>query len=146
MAQRTVLIVDDDSDDRTLFINAVREIDELIYCYFASDGQAALNLLSELKPEKPDLIFLDLYMPVLDGRATLIAIKNDSATSSIPVIIYSISKSSDESAELKQLGAVHFISKPSNPEEIYFVVSAVLEEQFLLLRSRPGNDQSPGLN
>ena len=63
-------------------------------------------------------------------------IKEDQALKSIPVIIYTTSREVPESIELKEMGAVHFISKPSDPDEIYYVVSFVLEEQLNSLRSK----------
>ena len=126
----SVLIVDDDADDRQLFEDAVKEIDERIECIAAKDGQQALELLKNSHGHLPDLIFLDLRMPRFSGRRCLLEIKKDKLLSHIPVIIYTTSQEVEESQELKDMGAVHFMSKPDNPEEIYFLLSFVLEEQW----------------
>jgi DNA-binding response OmpR family regulator len=124
-----LMIIDDDADDRKFFIEAVKEIDENIECLWAKDGfQALENLRNESLP-LPDYIFLDLRMPRINGKKCLLEIKADARLQHIPVIIYTTSRELEESQELKDLGAVHFISKPTNPEEIYYVVSCVLEEQ-----------------
>ena len=130
MANRiSVLIVDDDADDRKLFIEAVKEVDRHIECITANDGQQALEVLREPAGQLPDFIFLDLRMPRYNGKRCLQEIKKDERLKHIPVIIYSTSREVEESQELKAMGAVYFISKPSNPDEIYYLVSFVLEEQ-----------------
>jgi CheY-like chemotaxis protein len=125
----SVLIVDDDADDRKLFIEAVKEVDRHIECITAGDGQQALEILHKPGSKLPHFIFLDLRMPRYNGKKCLQEIKKDERLKHIPVIIYSTSREVEESQELKAMGAVHFISKPSNPDEIYYLVSFVLEEQ-----------------
>lgn len=124
----SVLIVDDDRDDCQLFVDSIREFDAAIKCMVASDGQVALDMLNSSAGPLPSLIFLDLRMPRLGGKKCLIELKKNGATKDIPVIIYTTSRSLLESAELKRLGAVNFISKPTNTEEIYYLLSVVLEE------------------
>jgi CheY-like chemotaxis protein len=124
-----ILIVDDDADDRQLFVDAIRQVDENITCTTADDGKQALDLLKSNDTYLPDLIFLDLRMPRFSGKKCLLELKNDVVLKPIPVVIYTTSREVEESRELRELGAVHFVSKPSDPEEIYYVVSMVLEEQ-----------------
>ena len=124
-----ILIVDDYADDRELFIDAIKEVDSEIECTTAVDGKQALEQLKNSYDSLPDFIFLDLRMPRLSGKKCLLQIKNDERLKSIPVIIYTTSRDVEEAKELQELGAVHFISKPGDPEEIYYVVSFVLEEQ-----------------
>jgi CheY-like chemotaxis protein len=130
------LIVDDDADDRKLFIDAIKEVDADIKCTTSTDGKQALELLKSNYDSLPDFIFLDLRMPRLSGKKCLLQIKGDERLKSIPVIVYTTSKDVEESKELQELGAVHFISKPSDPDEIYYVVSFVLEEQLYLRKGR----------
>lgn len=124
-----LLIVDDDADDRKLFIEAVKEIDEAIECISAKDGKHALELLSTLYP-LPDFIFLDLRMPRYNGKKFLHEVKKDERLKKIPIIIYTTSREVTESQELKEMGAVHFISKPNNADEIYYLISFVLDQQW----------------
>lgn len=130
-----ILLIDDDADDRRLFIDAIREVNEDIKCTTANDGKDALDLLKSVDNALPDFIFLDLRMPRISGKKCLVEIKKDERLKSIPVIIYTTSSELEESKELRELGAVHFISKPSDPNEIYYVVSFVLEEQSKGLQS-----------
>jgi len=64
----TILIVDDDEDDKKLFIESVKEVDENITCITARDGQEALRFLKDENNRLPDYIFLDLRMPRINGK------------------------------------------------------------------------------
>jgi DNA-binding NtrC family response regulator len=130
-----LLIVDDDADDRMLFAEAVKEVDENVECLTASDGKQALEMLKNTASPLPDLIFLDIRMPRLSGKKCLAEIKKDERLKDIPVIIYTTSREVEESIELKEMGAYHFISKPSNADEIYYLVSVALEEHWNLSRN-----------
>lgn len=126
----TILIVDDDEDDRKLFIEATEELDKTINCLSAADGTEALGLLRDERNEVPDLIFLDLRMPGLTGEECLVEIKKEPRLAGVPVIVYTTSRDVQESVRLKQLGAAHFMSKPSSPEEVFYMVSFVIGSQW----------------
>ena len=126
---RKLLLVDDDADDRKYFREAVVEIDATIECVMAKDGAQALALLNDQQATLPDYIFLDLRMPKINGRQCLLQIKAEERLKNIPVIVYTTSKEVEESEEMQALGAIRFISKPTNTEEIFYVISQVLEEQ-----------------
>ena len=130
-----LLIVDDDVDDRNFIIAAVKEIDADIECITANDGQQALEVLMN-SPRLPDLVFLDLRMPRFSGRKCLVEIRKNTRFENLPVIIYTTSTEIEESQDLKKMGALHFISKPNNPDEIYYLISMVLEEQVPLLQKK----------
>lgn len=129
-SNRKILLIDDDADDRKYFVEAVKEIDSSIECVTAKDGEQALAFLRQPHLSMPDFIFLDLRMPRINGKQCLLQIKADLRLKDIPVIIYTTSKAVQEAEELQSLGAVHFITKPSEPDEIYYVLSLVLEERW----------------
>jgi CheY-like chemotaxis protein len=131
----TILIVDDDEDDKLLFIESAKEVDENIHCITANDGQEALRYLKDENNPLPDYIFLDLRMPRINGKQCLEEIRKDKRLSQIQVFIYTTSRDAREAIELKQNGAVHFISKPDNPTEIYYILSVVLNEKWDQLES-----------
>lgn len=128
--QRKILLADDDADDRKYFLESLNEIDSSIECVTAKDGQQALALLNSPGFVLPDYIFLDLRMPRISGKQCLLQIKSDERLRDIPVIIYTTSRAVEESEELLSLGAVHFITKPADPDEIYYVLTLVLEERW----------------
>jgi len=126
----TILFADDDADDRKLFFEAVKEIDDTIKCIGAANGKEALRYLKNEALPRPDYIFLDLRMPGISGQECLEEIKKDENLVHIPVIVYTTSREVEESIKLKKLGAVHFMSKPDSPDEIYYMISFVLGEKW----------------
>ena len=125
-----ILLVDDDEDDRNLFVEATKEVDSSISCHSASDGLEALAYLKDERNVIPDFIFLDLRMPGFSGEECLIEIKREPRMASVPVIVYTTSRDVRESVRLKQLGAAHFASKPVSPEEVYYMVSFIIGERW----------------
>jgi CheY-like chemotaxis protein len=88
---KTFILADDDTDDIELFCNALKEIDKSIHCKQALNGLQLLNTLLDSSNSKPDIIFLDINMPVMNGWKCLQALKDDEKTKDIPVIIYTTS-------------------------------------------------------
>ena len=128
--RKKILLTDDDVDDRKYFMEALHEIDNTVECILAKDGQQALDILNNPELTLPDYIFLDLRMPKINGRQCLQEIKSSERLKDIPVIVYTTSREVKDSEELQQMGAIHFISKPTDPDELYYVISMVLEEQW----------------
>lgn len=124
-----VFIVDDDIDDRDLFIEAVDQIDPSIVCKSAQDGQEALQKLNESNGALPDIIFLDLNMPRINGKQCLEQLKNTDHLKHIPVAIYSTSSFQKDIDETRQLGAEYFITKPANFRELCSVIAQVIAPQ-----------------
>ncbi|MCW3080987.1 response regulator [Segetibacter sp.] len=109
----SLLIVDDDEDDKEMFIEAVSELHHSINCIKACNGLEALEVLKK-EEGLPDFIFLDLNMPRMNGKQCLEKLKKSQKFQSVPVIIYTTSKLAEDIEETKKLGAAHFISKPSS--------------------------------
>jgi CheY-like chemotaxis protein len=126
----TILLIDDDEDDRKLFFEVTREVDRAITCITAGDGPEGIAYLKDENNILPDFIFLDLKMPGMSGQQCLKEIKQDSRLAPVPVIVYTTSRNVQESIELRKLGAAHFMSKPDSPDEVYYLVSFVLGEQW----------------
>jgi CheY-like chemotaxis protein len=127
-----ILIVDDDEDDRDLFYTALREVDGSVTCILARDGQEALLGLRLKEFPMPDLIFIDLNMPRVNGFQCLTELKKDRALQNIPIAIYTTSKIKEHKEECQRLGAAHFITKPTSFAELCNVISEVLMKEMLL--------------
>jgi CheY-like chemotaxis protein len=112
-----VLNVDDDQEDREFFCEALREIDPSVICLTAGSGMEALSLLQK-QTRLPDYIFLDINMPMMDGKQCLKALKSISEYEAIPVIMYSTSTDSREIRECYKLGAEDFLIKPHSYEKL----------------------------
>ena len=106
-----LFLVDDDPDDVMIFCEALSEIDSSIACDFEQDPRKAVTKIIE-RAIKPDIIFLDLNMPVFDGWQVLEAIKANAASRAIPVVIYSTLPLDRDIRRAKKLGASCYFSKP----------------------------------
>lgn len=123
---RTILLIDDDADDAELFQEAIREIDGAVDCYVAADAEDALRQLQHFSAKRPDLIFLDINMPGMNGWQCLTQLKSDTRLREIPVIIYSTSSAQrdrDIAAGLKALG---FLTKPSDYKELKRMLKSII--------------------
>jgi CheY-like chemotaxis protein len=110
---KTILIVDDDYDDLLIFFDAVSEIDARLQCKAMSNGFDAMRSLSANQSVLPDLIFLDMNMPKLTGKAFLSEIKQSANLQHIPVIIYTSSRFQKDIDDTRKLGAAYYLNKPN---------------------------------
>jgi CheY-like chemotaxis protein len=126
MKAKLLLIIDDDPDDREFFCDALKEVDETAICYSFKNGFEALNMLnSDLSPI-PDFIFLDLNMPMLSGKQCLAELKKLRKLERTHIVIYTTSKLTDDFSETKQMGAMHFVTKPTSYVDLCETLSNVL--------------------
>ncbi len=118
---KTLLFVDDNPDDRLLVEVACRRAQVSFLLKTVESGVEAIRYLSGEGPfadrtehPLPELIFLDLKMPEMDGLQVLRWIRNHGATRTIPVAVYSASFIPEDIAKGYSEGANHFITKPSD--------------------------------
>jgi CheY-like chemotaxis protein len=131
-----ILAVDDDPDDLELFRDALRHIDPSIKLMTATNGEEALRFLSKDTMVSPDLIFLDINMPKIDGRECLKFIKSENFLRRIPVIMLSTTVSAEDKEAFKKHGA-SFITKESTFE-------AQVESLMRVLKSVESDSVSEG--
>ncbi|MEL1242747.1 response regulator [Flavobacterium sp. DGU11] len=117
MQYRNILLIDDDDDDQEIFLTAMEEVSGLATCTAVSDGATALRKLVA-KELHPDVIFLDLNMPLMSGQQFLTEIKKNTDLKNIPVIIFSTSSNPETIKEASRLGAQSFITKPEGYNEL----------------------------
>ena len=123
---RKLLLIDDDADDHEFFLEAIQAIDSSIICTTFLDSEKALMTLMENQDEPPDLIILDTNMPKLSGRQLLYALKQHPKLKEVPVVMYSTFFSDRDNSELTQLGAMHYLSKPSKFEDFMLALKQIL--------------------
>lgn len=104
-------LIDDDVDDQEIFLSVLQTLTPAVHCDTAVNGKEALQKLLGLEVN-PDLIFLDLNMPLMNGKQFLVAMKSHDKIKNIPVIILSTSADKESILETKALGAKQFITKP----------------------------------
>jgi CheY-like chemotaxis protein len=109
----SILLIDDDDDDCELFGEALQEISPESEFSCISDGCEVIRFL-EASHELPQLIFLDINMPRMDGWECLNLLKGHPAFQQIPVFMYSTSSLREDRAKALSLGALELINKPND--------------------------------
>jgi CheY-like chemotaxis protein len=127
---KRILLADDDLDDVNLFSEALTAVDPSIVCEFAEHGEDALNILTTPSNEKPDIIILDLNMPVLNGWQCLQILKKQEFLRDIPVLIYSTSSNHEDKEKAFALDAFCFITKPDRFKVLKSMLSILLTTPF----------------
>lgn len=113
MAIRKVLCVDDAQTDLTNIEKIVSGAGLLVTT--ATNGKDAL---AKAKNDKPDLIFLDVNMPEMDGFAMLRELKKDADMKSIPVVLVTSKNQKADKMWAQVQGANGYVTKPYTPEQI----------------------------
>jgi len=121
MPYRNFVLIDDDEDDHEIFCAAVKSISPSIDFTTFFDASEALVKLGQMDVP-PDVIFLDLNMPIMNGQQFLTLIKKDINLQNIPVIIFTTSSNVSAIRATKDLGAHDFITKPSSFDEIVILL------------------------
>jgi two-component system response regulator len=137
----SILIAEDDADDRYLLEAAFKENGFNDTLYFVENGIKALEFLEGLQEKDsgkdwPSLILLDLNMPKKDGREVLKEIKQSTIFKKIPVIVFSTTNNEMEMRRCYEMGANSYITKPSSFEGLIKTVAA-LRTYWLVTSSIP---------
>ena len=120
-----VFYIDDDADDREVFAEALNSIDKSIVYLNAESGKDAFNMLTAAT-SLPDIIFVDVNMPTMNGTQFLYEIKNNPLLRHIPVIMYSTSSRPQDIQEYMNLGARQFLMKPGSFHDLCDVLRRIL--------------------
>ncbi|HEY4148974.1 MAG TPA: response regulator [Chitinophagaceae bacterium] len=122
----SILLADDDEDDRMLFADIVEQIEQSIALNTVDDGEQLIQALTDDGVTLPDVIFLDLNMPNKNGKECLKEIKAHDRLKHLPVIIYSTSAAEKDVREAYNDGATLYIQKPSNIKGLKKTLTEVL--------------------
>lgn len=108
---RSVLLVEDSGDDRFLTSRVLRKagIDEI---RVASDGREALELLFAPDIPLPELLILDLRLPLVDGLQVLAELRREEKTKGLPVLILTSSDDPRDRETCLNLGVIAYLTKP----------------------------------
>ena len=122
----TILFADDDEDDRMLFAAAIEKLQSNIKLLLANDGRTALEMLAAYKNDPPDLIFLDVNMPGMDGWQCLYTIKQDLQLKQLKVIMYSTSNHKEDKERALASGAFCFCTKPDDFNKLVQLLQIII--------------------
>ncbi len=122
MKYKTILQIDDDFDDCEFFQQALEAVSSAVYMALHNPVEALQKLTT--KEIKPDLIFLDINMPLMNGIELLTEIKKRDSIKNIPVILFSTGPAPISHA--KTLGAEDYVTKPNNFNELKNLLKAIV--------------------
>lgn len=108
---QSILLIDDNDDDCRFFTDTLKRLYPSIQLARAEDGRYGLDALKEMA-SLPDLIFLDINMPRMNGWECLAELKTQKEYAEIPVVMFTTSSFKAETEKAKNLGAKLFVTKP----------------------------------
>lgn len=127
-----VLIIDDSKTIVTVLRKFLRSAG-----YETLEALDAESGLSQMQHQPPELIFLDIMLPGMNGFAALRAIRRDPRTRDIPVIMMSGNEQAMEQFFGTRIGADDFMKKPFSRHEVFFRIERLLDEHFVPRRVEP---------
>ncbi len=116
-----ILLVDDSKATRSIVAKMLLGYE----CKILEAANGALGL-EAARAHQPDLIILDMTMPVMDGVETLRALQSDEVLRPIPVIMLTANSNPDEMAQMKALGATDYVTKTQRPRLILDTAVALI--------------------
>jgi CheY-like chemotaxis protein len=117
-----VLVIDDEPDVRWLLRLSLERVGHEVL--LAEDG---LRGVAMAQRQRPDVIVLDLMMPVMEGYGVLEALAKDGRTSALPVLVVTAKAIPEEEARVTGAGAKRFLTKPFDPDDLAGELERLLE-------------------
>lgn len=122
---RRIFLADDDDDDRLLFVDALKELPTAAELTIARNGEHLMAMLKDIG-QKPDVLFLDLNMPLKNGFECLEEIKSTDDLKNVPVIIFSTASQPSAINQLYERGAQLYVCKPTDFTNLKKLINHVL--------------------
>ncbi|KPA18475.1 response regulator receiver protein [Candidatus Magnetomorum sp. HK-1] len=123
--EHTILVVDDDNVNLVLMDDILNPNFNVIV---AMNGEEALKS-TLVEVGQPDLILLDVSMPVMDGFEVCRRLKEDKSTQHIPIVFLTCMDSSSDVAKGLELGAYYYLTKPVDIDSLMIIIRSALEHQ-----------------
>ena len=133
----TILMADDDHEDRELVIEALRSAKLANDFHAVEDGRELIDYLQKSSNPRPHLILLDLNMPRMSGLEALKEIKKDAHLKRIPIIMLTTSASDRDIVESYELGVNSYITKPVDFSGLTKALKAISDYWFEIVTLSP---------
>lgn len=131
--QQKVLVVDDNPDLRVIIRRLLEK-----QGFVVREAGSGRRALEQLKSEIPDVVLLDVMMPEMSGFEVLELIRNDPATSRLPVIMVTAKNEDNDVLSGYQSGADYYLTKPYTPDHLLYSIGLVLARPDLIENSKRG--------
>ena len=120
---KRILVVEDQEDNRQIIRDMLAQTD-----YEISEAENGEEALAEIAKQRPDLILMDIQLPIMDGYTATRRIKADRALRSIPIIAVTSYALSGEDKKAREAGCDDYIPKPYSPRELLAKVLQYLSD------------------
>jgi CheY-like chemotaxis protein len=130
MSLRSCFLIDDDEDDREIFELALKKAKADFVCSMAKNGKEAIAK-AQVGDFVPGFIFVDLNMPLVSGREVVAAFKQIDRFANVPIIVYTTSSAEKDIADIKALGASHYMVKPPSFASLVTVLNDLFAQKEL---------------
>lgn len=123
--EKRLVVVDDEVHIRALLEQTLEELtdDFGVEVFSAADGAAGLDLIREVRPQ---LVFLDVMMPKMNGYEVCQAVTADPALAGVKVILLTAKGQETDRSQGLEAGAAHYLTKPFDPDEVLTVARDIL--------------------
>lgn len=136
-----LLLADDDGDDRYFFERAIKKLSFHCEMSAAEDGEQLMRMLRTFTGALPDVLFLDINLPRINGSECLLAIKKDPLLKHLPVVMYSTSLHPKEVDWFYNHGAHYYICKRESESALVNVLQQCLSLLFAADCVAPARDK-----
>ena len=126
---KLLLLADDDHDDAELFGEALGRASLQVDLHYAEDAHALFKILDGLNNRKPDIIFLDINMPKIDGWECLAMLKKHAVHCHIPVVMFSTSSATRDKQMAVESGAIGLLTKPSDFKMLIKILTHIVNSE-----------------
>jgi len=120
-----IILAEDDKDDQDLFMEALSETKVPSEVTTVENGEQLINTLKDPDEQKPDIVFIDINMPVKGGKEALSEIKSDEELREIPAVMLSTSNHPKDIEDTFNEGANLYIQKPSSFTSFILILKKV---------------------
>ncbi len=125
--EQKLLIVDDEAHIRMLIEQTLEDLeDEGVELLFAENGEQALELI---KKEEPNLVFLDVMMPKMNGMEVCYKVKKELHLSDVYIILLTAKGQEVDRQKGLDMGADRYMTKPFDPDEMLAIAEEILKKQ-----------------
>jgi DNA-binding response OmpR family regulator len=122
-----ILLADDNMNEHFFFAHAMKQSAYNVKLDTLAGGVELLDYIQRHTDTTPDILFLDLNMPMKNGKDCLAAIRSNTYFKSLPVVIYSTSDAEKDINETYALGADLYVRKPNDMDDLKKVIHTVID-------------------
>jgi len=120
-----IILAEDDKDDQDIFVEALNATNVPSEVTTVGNGQELVDMLKDDTEPKPDIIFIDINMPIKGGKEALAEIRRDEELKEIPAVILSTSNNQKDIEDTFKTGANLYIQKPNSFNSFILILKKV---------------------